>query len=510
MKALASPYHPLNDIRLKQRHSWYSNRPANDPDFIYRLADKINECVDTRNRIWEKIRSGDLTFLMHDGQIEILKTIGLNPEETEFLVLCSRQLGKSFSSLLIAIIHCSKLYGKKRPMVRIFCETEKQIKEIVEDNMSIIQTILPPDFIKHTRSEKRFKVGYGEIRIGLLAGARADSKRGGNATLVITEECAFSPSDTFKYAVDSVIGPQLLRSGGKLIHITTSSKDEIHYIHDVVQPKCDAKGTLINLTIYNNPQLTDKQIIDAFERCFDGTTETWEREYLCKVIRSTTLTVVPEFDESVINKRDIPQFAYWQTVLDFGGVRDKHGGLIGYHDFIRKKDVVCSERLLDINTSTSMIIKESQDMEEILTTKGITVVRHHRFIDAPGQVRVDLNASSFLCSGVSKGEGSFEAGIMDIRSGFIDGTLEVWPECEMLIKSLRYGKLNDKRTDFERHKIFGHLDILAALMYFLRHLNRQNPIPMYANLNQDNHFYNPGEQGKIVTDSQQNLKNALS
>ena len=508
MQAIESPLHPLNDPRLISRHGKYTDRPANDPDFLFRLAEKMEEIPKLKDRIYDKIRSGDLTFMMHDGQIKILKTIGENPSKREFLILCSRQLGKSFSSLLISIMHCAKPYGKRKPMVRIFCETEKQVKEIVEDNMSIIMMLLPPDFIKHTKSERRFKVGYGEIRIGLLAGARVDGKRGGNATLIITEECAFSPSDTFKYAIDSVIGPQLLRSGGKLIHITTSSKDEIHHIHDVIQPKCDTAGTLVNLTIFDNPQLNNKQIIDAFETCFDGTTETWEREYLCRVIRSSVLTVIPEFDDSVVNQAKIPDYAFWQTVIDFGGTRDKHGILVGYHDFMRKKDVICAESLLDLNTGTNKIKKTTIDLEEILKSDQYKVQAHNRFIDAPGQIRVDLNKDKFKCGNVSKGEGSFEAGIMDMRDGFIDGTLEVWPNCEMLIKCLRYGKLNDKRTDFERHRVFGHLDILAALMYFLRHLNRQNPIPRYAGKHSNTHFFDKNAK-EALTQSQVNLRSAF-
>ena len=499
MKAIESPLHPLNDIRLIERHKNYTDRPANDPDFLYRLAEKMEAIPALKEGIYKKIRRGDLTFMMHDGQIKILKTIGENPSRREFLVLCSRQLGKSFSSLLIAIMHCAKPYGKKKPMVRIFCETEKQVKEIVEDNMSIIQMILPPDFITHTKSERRFKVGYGEIRIGLLAGARVDGKRGGNATLIITEECAFSPSETFKYAIDSVIGPQLLRSGGKLIHITTSSKDEIHHIHEVIQPRCEDWGTLVNLTIYDNPQLKDKQIIEAFETCFDGTTETWEREYLCRVIRSSTLTVVPEFDDAVVNRSEVPQYAFWQSVIDFGGTRDKHGIVIGYHDFLRKKDVVCGEALLDFNTGTKKITQTVIDLEKQMKILSPEMQSYHRWIDAPGQIRVDLNKDGFKCGQVTKEQGSFEAGIMDIRDGFIDETLEIWPSCEMLIKCLKYGKLNDKRTDFERHPIFGHLDILAALMYFLRHLNRQNPIPKYAGKASSRHYINKNDREALTS-----------
>lgn len=507
MQAIASPLHPLNDSRLKERHTWYTERPANDPDFLFRLAEKMQDNARVREMVYHKFRTGDLEWLMHSGQKIIYDTVVGKTEEDEFLILCSRQLGKSFVSLLLAIMHCSTQYGRKRPLVRIFCETEKQVKEIVEDNMSIIMLISPPDFIRHTKSERRFMVGKGEIRIALLAGARVDGKRGGNATLVITEEGAFSPSETFKYAVDSIISPQLLRSGGRLIHITTSSTDEIHHIHSVIQPKCEAKGTLVNLTIYHNPQLTDIQIIKAFEKIFDGTTESWQREYLCQVIRSMMLTVIPEFNEKVVGKNSIPPYAFWQTTIDFGGTRDKHGIIIGYHDFLRKKDVICGEALLDVNTGTNVIKATAFELEQVLKSDQYHINSHDRYIDAPGQVRVDLMGQhDFACGAVQKGDGSFEAGIIDMRMGFVSDTLEIWPECTNLINCLKYGKLNKQRTDFERHPMFGHLDILAALMYFLRHINRTNPYPLNYGLSSKSNYINGKDR---LSEGQQNIVKGL-
>jgi hypothetical protein len=68
------------------------------------------------------------------------------------------------------------------------------------------------------RSETR---NYG---LGVLERANVDSLRGGNANLVICEEGGFVSSDDYDYALRSVIGPQLLRSGGQLIHVTTPSR----------------------------------------------------------------------------------------------------------------------------------------------------------------------------------------------------------------------------------------------------------------------------------------------
>lgn len=475
MKPEESSLHPANDPRLLARHETYTDRPANDAEYLYRLADKMETDTQLRQVVYQKFYDGDLEFLMHDGQVKIWNKIKDNPDAAEVLILCSRQLGKSFVGLLIAIMHLCQPYGKRRPMVRMFCETQDQIKDIVQDNMDLILMIAPPGFIIRTKSEKRYRISCGELRLGLLSGARVNGKRGGNATLIITEESGFSPSETFKDAVENVLSPQLLRSEGKMIHITTSSKDEMHYVHRVIQPKTQDAGTFCNLTVYENPQLTDRQIIKAFEKVFDGTVEGWSREYLVKVVRSAMLTVVPEFIESVIQDSKEPGYAYWLTSIDFGGTKDKHGIILGYHDFKRAKDVVLAESLLDINTGTDKIIETAENLESDYI--GMSKISHFRKVDAAGQLLVDLRAEGFKCSLPSKATGSFEAGVNQIRVSFIKETLEIHPRCKNLIKALRYGKLNKKRADFERHEEFGHLDILAALIYFLRHLNRSNPYP---------------------------------
>jgi hypothetical protein len=193
-------------------------------------------------------------------------------------------------------------------------------------------------------------------------------------------------------------------------------------------------------------------------------------------------------------------------VIDFGGTRDKHGLIVGYHDFIRKKDVICCESLLDVNTGTDVIKSTSIGLEKIMQKDHINIVTHQRFIDAPGQIQVDLNKERFHITGVTKGEGSFDAGINAMRMGFVNETLEIWPECEMLIKCLKYGKLNTNRTDFERHPVFGHLDILAALMYFLRHLNRNDPFPQHYGLSAKTHHI---DKNKPLSKESANLRRGL-
>lgn len=484
--------HPENDLRLSQRHAQFTSNPANDPDFIYDLMDRCDADPEVERAVHDSFYDGDLTFLFHDAQLAIYKCL-LSPKSL-FLVLCSRQLGKSFSILALAIMHCCKPYGRRKPLVRIFCQTQKQINEITHDNMGLIEALSPPGFIERTKSENRYKVGFGEIRLGMVSAAHVNGKRGGNATLIIIEEGGFSPSEDLKNAVQSVIGPQLLRSQGKLIHVTTSSEDDQHYIHTDIQPKCDVDDTLINLTIYDNPQLSDQQIINAWELLGDATGEKWSREYLCLVVRSMSNTVCPEFDDTHIYDFDPPKYLTWLTAIDFGGVRDKHGILICYWNFDLACFDIIDEALLPINTPTSVIRSTTLELEEKWGIGSMPV----RVSDNPGQISVDLGVLGFHVVMPDKPAGSFEANISAIRIALSQRKLRIHRRCKMMQATLRYGKFNKQRTDFLRTEELGHMDLLATLGYAWRHKDESNPYPrLPLDYSKDTHYRAPAEVSQL-------------
>lgn len=445
-----------------------------------------------REAVWEAFVDGAIEFLFHDVQLEMKEIIDRD-DIKEFLIFCSRQLGKSFFILCVALIHCSKPHGRRRPLVRIFCHTVKQVEDIVNDNMQVIQALAPPGFIKRVKSDNRWKVGVGEIRVGPIAAAHVDGKRGGNATMVILEEGSFTKSDEYKRAIGGVINPQLLRSRGKLIHVTTPSPDISHYVHSEVLPNAKRAGAFANYTIYDNPQLAVEQIFEAFERCVD--IEEWDREYLTKIVKSSLMTVVPEFDEALfVRPLTPPAFAHWQTSLDFGGTVDKHGVVLTYWDFERAKLCVYDERFLEKNTATEQIKQATIQMEEsaekTLSERKVKLWlgdRPRRVSDCPGQILVDLRNLGFNVRTPEKQKGSWEAGINAIRVALQNDQIEIDPRCVWLIATLDVGQYAANRKDFERNDALGHLDLLSALIYAWRHKNVENPFPRHLGKSRIDH-----------------------
>jgi hypothetical protein len=420
--------------------------------------------------------------MLHDGQREIAKRIE-ETDSNEILILCSRQFGKSFFSLVYTL-----MFLQKNPKTKaiIFAATNKQAVQITNDNMNMILRLAPPEFLVRRKTDRVWALSNGsELRIGSLE--EADSSRGVNASLILMEEGAAScSSEIYAYALSSVIGPMLLRSKqAKLLHVTTPSKNLNHIVHTQILPKLDAKGAVARFTVYDNPQLSEAQIKEARARCL--TEDDFEREYLCKIVKSQTLTVIPEFEEHLHLSPDlqVPEKAFWCLGLDLGGTVDKTALVLGYFDFRTNQRVIWDEAFLPINTASEQIVEAAK----ALLAKVPAGHEYSVTCDAPGQVRIDmsrLGLSTFL---PRKGAGSFEAGISNVRYLFSKQELTIHPRCQNLIRTLKFAQFNKNRSDFQRTEELGHADMIAALMYQTRHQRTDNPFPLTHNLKRDTHFY---------------------
>lgn len=456
-----SPYHPKNDPRLIERHSWYSDNPANDPMFLSNVIEAIEEGdEDLEEFVRVSFEVGNLSWLLHDGQRKMAEII--SKDLSEFLVFCSRQLGKSFFILCFAIEHCAKLHKGRRPLVRIFCQTQKQVTDIVQDNMQFIQALAPENWIRRTKSENRWSIGLGEIRVGMMSAAHVHGKRGGNATLIITEEGCFSPSDSFKNAVQNVLSPQLLRSEGKMVHVTTASEDEHHHVQAVIKPKCELTGGFINLSIYHNPQLADRQILAAYDFVDDGTDEGWRREYLCEVIRASTLMAIPSFKEEIhVSEIEYKKWFKYLVCGDFGGVRDFYCFHLIAYDFDIEKVVILGEKYFLSSTPTPEVLESLKEWDKYTTS---------RVIDCPSQTQIDLSALGYAIMTPIKDK--FEDTLKYARTEFYREGVLIDKSCELLILTADTQKLNKQKTDWERNDATGHADALMSLVYGLRSVDR--------------------------------------
>ncbi len=352
--------------------------------------------------------------------------------------------------------------------------TLKQVSSIVEDNLSPICADAPQGLIRRSKSEYRWLVGNSSLRLGSLERAHVDNNRGGNAELIIFEEGGFVDSDSYRYAVQDVLGPQLLRSGGVELHISSPSEDAEHYLHTHIMPTAEEQNLLFRYTVYDSPSITKEQIEKAIERCGGRQTEAFKREYLAEVIRSESLMVIPEFDTDLhVKEVEIPSHYNGILSIDMGGIRDKTAGYICIWDFERSRMIVTHEMFLDANSPTSKVVEDARGILSLVN------IGSNVFADVPGQVQVDMIEShNFQIAPPHKDDR--DAAINNLRLLFQKQEIEIHPRCVNLIGCLKSARYNDKRTDFLRTDRYGHADPIMALVYGARMLYPMrsiNPFP---------------------------------
>lgn len=406
---------------------------------------------------------GRLEWKLHAKQKEIFHQLLDNPTQ-ESLLLISRQFGKSYLMAVYALSFCLR---HPKALVRIAAPTLKQAYDIVNDNLNPIIADAPKGLVNKTKSEYRWTVGQSELRLGVLEKAHVDSLRGGNAKLIICEEGGFVKSDDYEYAVKSVLAPQLLHSGGQLIHVTTPSSEPSHYIHEQILPRCSLAKSLHRYTVYDNPLLSEDQIGAAMSLCGGEDSVAWQREYLVEIVRDASSVCVPEFDPKQHVTANIPKWANYTVATDFGGVRDKTVGLLLAYDFTQAITVVTKEIVFEPNTDTRTILNGLQT----LSRPSCKIVA-----DAHGQTLVDLRSMGY--DAVLPNKDDWTASLNNVRTLLNSKKLQIHEGCVFLKETLKGATFNKQKTDFARSDALGHADALAALMYGCRHIDRHtNPVP---------------------------------
>jgi hypothetical protein len=406
------------------------------------------------------------------------------------------------------------MYLIKNPgkIARIIAPTKDACNDIVNDNLSVIMRDAPDGLITRKKTDLRWELSNGSsLRLGALERAFVDGNRGGNASIVVYEECSFVKGDDFTYGVDSVIGPQLLRSAGMEIFVSTVSEDPDHPMHVKIKAECEVLGTFFDFTVFESPTITKDQIIKAAQRSgcllspeyeraiLDGLvtrenaielavamnsslTDAFKREYMAKILRPSIAMIIPDYDE----KRHVSEFAppsacKWTITADWGGVRDLTAVLLHTYDFIGNRDLVLDEKVFQPNTPTNVIVDALKQWELDL---GLFI--SNRFADVPGQTLIDIRiVNKYEVALPNKSD--WLAGVNNLSVKFSTNAILIHPRCKFLRRSLAGGLFNKQRTDFERSKDLGHCDAIAALMYGVNNQDRSSPYLTNADL-PENYF----------------------
>jgi hypothetical protein len=443
--------------------------PDEEEEYLALLETEARERAEDRQRLW---LMGCLEWKLDAHQREIYRLLEQIPpdKQNEILFLCSRQWGKSYFNLILALEHAIRHPGIQ---VRIGAPTKLQAQEIIEANLVPIIADAPKGLVLPARSEKTWRIANGSsIKVGAMERAHVDSMRGPNSPLIILEEGVALESDDYVHAMGVVIPQQTRHVNSRLIHVTSAPEDPEHYILSEVAPKCEIDGTLFKRTIWQNTAITREQILKIAEKMPGGLRgEKFRREYEVEIFRTLSLIVVPEYDEAIHLSTHEPKHGNYLVATDFGGVRDKTVGLLIAYDFERNTKHFLNEFVADSNTGTKDIVAG---------LIGLEPFEVDRVVDAPGQLLIDLTTEhKYLCRQTPKDD--WLAQLNNLRTGFTRRDTFVHPRCKFLRATLKAGTFNKNRTDFARTTALGHMDAIAAATYGYRNIDTlTNPIPRRA------------------------------
>lgn len=431
----------------------------------------------------------------------------------------SRQRGKSFKWCTVAVVwaHCHP--GQ---FIKYAAQLGVSVRGIVAPTINKLLQDMPADMrpsedkVDHVwRFHKSGGQEPSEIKAAGVNLGHYDDLRGPKSHLVIEDECAFY--DEFD-KVQEVVGPQLQTTGGVKVFATTPPYSPTHPVERVCNA-LKAEGRYSHRTIYNHPRMSTEDIQrhltkEAVELGLSlaqfKATAYYRREYLCMHVVETSRSVVPEWSAVAgpewpegttwgdAHTKELPRPLFYDTydALDIGFTRDPSAWLGGYWDWDNARLVVEAE-------TPPLFRKRAEELAEAILGQRRMLWPTSGPRPTPESVRSPCGTYwlPYLSVGDAGGHGAerltelskegldfmhaskadLESMVQAMRTLVAQGKVWIHPRCAALRRQLASGLWADTaKTDFERDSTSGeHLDHVAALMYLVRHVDRQRcPVPL--------------------------------
>lgn len=435
---------------------------------------KVSDAIAT---LWEK---GHISYKLKGIQKEIYNA-AKNFDEPQTVILCSRQTGKTFSMLVLAIETCIQNPGC---IVKYATPTQTMIRSISKRTMRIILEDCP----KHLRptynsQEKTWSFANGsEIQLAGTDAGNAENLRGTTALLCIVDEAGFC--DDLRYVIDSILFPTTTTTGGKIVLASTPNYyDPSHDFHEYYVKPAIADEKIVKFTIDQSPLIGETELRRILNKYPGGRENPQFRcEYLCELISDTNSFVVPEFQEKekVIVRSDIKiPLSYDAYVSMDIGFKDLTVALFCIYDFKNSRILVMDELVMNgPSMTTSALAKqiEQKESEVFKTQENIVIPPYMRVADNDLKLINDLHREHGLLFFPTKKDNR-EVSINALRMWVQEERLIIHPKCKNLIYHLKSAQWNKNRTDFLRIKgdvanglQASHADSVPAAYYLIRNI----------------------------------------
>ncbi len=213
------------------------------------------------------------------------------------------------------------------------------------------------------------------------------------------------------------------------------------------------------------------------------------------------MLIIPEWSEiENVVPDDYPRPDHFTPYVGGdSGADDNTALLFGYYDF-QNNHVVIEQEFVSAGQTTETIISNAKIIEAALWP-GREPKR--RVYDAVKQLIYDIFVTHKWPCQMPQKEDKIAA-IHALRTEIGARRFKVKARCTNLCRQMKVGMWRDeKKTDFERTEGLGHLDAIAASIYFNRTVDRKlNPMPLNFGLSPATHFIPPQSSHSGTTEEQ--------
>ena len=447
---------------------------------------------------------GLLTYKLYDYQDELYLIVS-SGKSLKTVLNISRRYGKTTVLLLYCLIFAIK---NPNSLIRFASPTQKSLKKIVRPIMRMLLEDCPRELRPKWNSVDgmyTFKNG-SEIHLAGVNNGHADDLRGQKCDLGVIDEAG--DVDDLSYLYKSILLPQCLTCGGRIIVASTPSKF-IGHDFELMCQEAKLDGEYLERTIYDNKKISTETIALYAKESGGVDSVTFRREYMCKFETEKELLIVPEYNET-LHVKEHPKDPYFDhyykfVSMDLGVKRHFTAVLFGYYDFKAAKLVIQDEFKMRGDITTHDIVKEIKEKEKELW--GNMPVRQ-RVADSDNPLLINDLQYLHGLTVVPTNKETLEVMVNEVRMFVGANKLVINPKCKYLMACLEGGRWKDKRIrqEFAESKLLGHMDGLAALVYLIRNLDQGNSVPHLLGIGSNDYWINPEEEQRVNRNAQELMK----
>jgi hypothetical protein len=441
-------------------------------------------------------------WYLRRSQIDVYEL--LRKEKFPFIE-AARRFGKT-TSLLVFVIE--QLRHNPGWICRWCFPNKNQAREVLGAEISKLQKDCPDDlrFKYQTTDSVYIGPNGSKLYIRGVNEDRGDSARGPASNIIVCDEYGFWNEPD--YIVREALFPQLENQPGQWLIKASTPPRNLGHRYYTEREEAIRKNRFIQKIIYDNEALSKEELQIIIEESGGVDSPAFRRERLCEPVSDPELLIVPEWSDENIVADDYarPEF-FTPYVGGDSGADDNTAVLFGYYNFLRNEVVIERELVLNGQT-TKTIVETAKAIESALWGEIKPKVRAY---DAPKQLIYDIFVDHKWPVRMPQKDDKVAA-IHDLRIEVGARRFKVKEGCKNTIRQMKVGMWRDeKHLDFERTEGLGHLDAIAAAVYFNRHVDRKiNPIPANHGLNKEIHFIpervSPGQPDPALAGLQRKVR----